>query len=150
VGDAIAFVDPVFSSGVYLAMNGARLGAEVVDARLQGLGQVPQRARRYERTVTRGLPRCSWFIYSFTSPLVQRLFMGPKNPFRMQEAVISVLAGDLCRKTPLILALFKGVSYAMFAKYFANSWRGYLRRRRDAQSVFNGGTTPQDEATPSA
>lgn len=70
----------------------------------------------------------------------------------MQEAVISVLAGDLFRKTPLILplTLFKGVYYAMFAKHFANSWRGYLRRRHDARSVSNGGTTPQDEATPSA
>lgn len=70
----------------------------------------------------------------------------------MQEAVISVLAGNLFRKTPLILPLmlFKGVYYAMFAKHFANIWRGYLRRRRDARSVFNGGTTPQDEATPSA
>ncbi len=81
VGDAIAFVVPVFSSGVYLAMNSESLGAEVVDAQLRGLGQAPQRARRYERTVTRGLPRFSWFIYSFTSPPMQRLFMGPKTRF---------------------------------------------------------------------
>lgn len=81
VGGAIAFVAPVFSSSVYLAMNSESLGAEVVDARLRGLGQAPQRARRYKRTVTRGLPRFSWFIYSFTSPPMQRLFMGPKTRF---------------------------------------------------------------------
>ena len=29
VGDAFAFVDPVFSSGVYLAMNSAQLAVDV-------------------------------------------------------------------------------------------------------------------------
>ena len=35
VGDAFAFVDPVFSSGVYLAMNSAFLGADVVEGVLR-------------------------------------------------------------------------------------------------------------------
>ena len=43
VGDAFAFIDPVFSSGVMLAMNSAFLGAEVVDAWLRD----PQAARRH-------------------------------------------------------------------------------------------------------
>jgi flavin-dependent dehydrogenase len=152
VGDAFAFVDPVFSSGVYLAMNSARLGAEVVDARLRGLSNAPQLAKAYERKVNRGLRTFSWFIYRFTSPPMHRLFMGPRNTFRMQEAVISVLAGDLFRNTPLALplTLFKGVYYASFLKHFASSWRGYLRRRRNARVRFAGGTTPQDEASPSS
>ena len=32
LGDAYAFIDPVFSSGVLLAMNSAFVGAEAVDA----------------------------------------------------------------------------------------------------------------------
>ncbi|MGH8502684.1 MAG: NAD(P)/FAD-dependent oxidoreductase [Gammaproteobacteria bacterium] len=148
VGDAFAFVDPVFSSGVYLAMNSASLGAEVVDARLRGLASAAWLASDYERRITRGLRTFSWFIYRFTSPPMHKLFMGPKNTFRMQEAVISVLAGDLFRNTPLTLplSLFKGLYYAMSARYFASSWRGYLRRRRNARSIFSGGTTPQDHA----
>jgi flavin-dependent dehydrogenase len=148
VGDAFAFVDPVFSSGVYLAMNSASLGAEVVDARLRDLETAPRMAKSYERKVTRGLHTFSWFIYRFTSPPMHRLFMGPKNPFRMQEAVISVLAGDLFRNTPITvpLTLFKAVYYSMFTLRFASSWRGYRRRRRNARVVFTGGTTPQDEA----
>jgi flavin-dependent dehydrogenase len=35
IGDAFAFLDPVFSSGVYLAMSGAEQAAEVVDASLR-------------------------------------------------------------------------------------------------------------------
>ncbi len=34
VGDASAFIDPIFSSGVYMAMQSARLLVEAVDARL--------------------------------------------------------------------------------------------------------------------
>ncbi len=35
VGDAFAFIDPVFSSGVFFAMNSALLGAETVDGALR-------------------------------------------------------------------------------------------------------------------
>jgi hypothetical protein len=35
VGDASAFIDPIFSSGVYLAMQSARYLADAVDARLR-------------------------------------------------------------------------------------------------------------------
>ena len=35
LGDAWNFVDPMFSSGVYLAMNSAELGAEAIDQALR-------------------------------------------------------------------------------------------------------------------
>src|SRR5262249_41788752 len=35
IGDAFAFLDPVFSSGVYLAMSGAEQAVDVVDAALR-------------------------------------------------------------------------------------------------------------------
>jgi flavin-dependent dehydrogenase len=35
VGDASAFIDPIFSSGVYLAMNSARLASKAIDTRLR-------------------------------------------------------------------------------------------------------------------
>jgi flavin-dependent dehydrogenase len=35
VGDASAFIDPIFASGVYLSMNSSRLVAEAVDAQLR-------------------------------------------------------------------------------------------------------------------
>ncbi len=85
-------------------------------------------------------------IYRFTSPPMHRLFMEPKNTFHMQEAVISVLAGDLFRDTPLKLplTLFKALYYSMFTLHFVSSWRGYMRRRRNAKAVFTSDTT-QDE-----
>ncbi|MDN5870829.1 MAG: tryptophan 7-halogenase [Nitrococcus sp.] len=148
VGDAFAFVDPVFSSGVYLAMNSACLGAEVVDARLRDTAAAPRLARAYERRVRRGLRTFSWFIYRFTAPPMHHLFMAPSNRFRMQEAVISVLAGDVFGKTPISrpLILFKAIYYAASARYLAGSLRAWWRRRRNAGATFTSGTTPLDQS----
>src|SRR5258706_2766181 len=51
VGDAYAFIDPVFSSGVFLAMNSGVLGAEVVYDALRNCDVSPPCLMRYEMTV---------------------------------------------------------------------------------------------------
>ena len=49
LGDAYAFIDPVFSTGVYIAMKSAFLGADVVTAFLHRPGAEADRAlRRFE------------------------------------------------------------------------------------------------------
>ncbi|SMF93306.1 Dehydrogenase (flavoprotein) [Methylomagnum ishizawai] len=106
VGDAYAFIDPVFSSGVHLALNSAFLGAEAVDGLLKDPASAQARLARFERSIKRGLKTFSWFIYRVTTPAIRDLFMHPQNAFRMQEAVISLLAGDIFRNTPLMLPLF--------------------------------------------
>src|SRR5262249_4220187 len=97
LGDAFAFVDPVFSSGVFLAMNSARLGAETVDGALRDPARRAVLERRLDRTVRRGISSFSWFIYRMTSPAIRDLLMNPRNPFRVQEALLSLLAGDVFR-----------------------------------------------------
>lgn len=109
VGDAYAFIDPVFSSGVYIAMQSAVYAADAVDGYLAA----PNRARRlfaaYERRVKRGISGFSWFIYRFTDPAMRYLFMHPSNRFGIQSSVISVLSGDVFGRTCLWprLALFR-------------------------------------------
>jgi flavin-dependent dehydrogenase len=123
VGDAYAFIDPVFSSGVHLALNSAFRGAEAVDGLLNDPASAPARLARFEREVKRGLKSFSWFIYRVTTPAIRDLFMHPRNTFRMREGVISLLAGDIFRNTPLMLPLF-----AFRLVYRVNSllmrWRG--------------------------
>lgn len=106
VGDAYAFVDPVFSSGVYLAMRSAFLGADVVEARLRDPAKAAQATRRYRKAIDHGLRHFSWFIYRMTRPAMRNLFMAPRNVFRIQEALLSLLAGDLFGKTPIYPSLF--------------------------------------------
>jgi flavin-dependent dehydrogenase len=130
-GDAYAFIDPVFSSGVHLALNSAFLAADAVEGILREPATADGRLRDFERRVRSGLKAYSWFIYRMTTPAIRFMFMNPKNPFRSREAVTSVLAGDLFRGTPLRLplAVFRGM-------YHGFSGLAYLKRlltRRGAQ-----------------
>ena len=131
LGDAFAFVDPVFSSGVYLAMHSAFLGAEVVEHSLQASAQAAMSRRKFERSVRHGLRSFSWFIYRMTSPAMRNLFMGPRNHLRMQEALLSLLAGDLFRGTPIYrsLVFFKVVYFLACAAVPFRSLSAWRRRR---------------------
>ncbi len=115
VGDAFAFVDPIFSSGVHLALHSGIRGADVVDAYLQGDAQASQKARQFEKEIRDGLDLYSWFIYRFTQPALRKLFMGPKNYLRIQEAVASVVSGDIFGATPVKsrIFLFKILYYVL-------------------------------------
>jgi hypothetical protein len=57
----------------------------------------------------------SWFIYRVTNPTMRDLFMAPRNVFRVKEALLSVLAGDIFGKTPIwgSLRVFKAIYYAV-------------------------------------
>ena len=114
VGDAYAFIDPVFSSGVFLAMKGGFLAADVVATCLHGTASQAERAKRqYAADVSKSLQRFSWYIYRMTRPAMRDLFMNPRNFFRIQEALLSLLSGDVFGASPIRprLMLFKGIYF---------------------------------------
>lgn len=101
VGDAYAFIDPVFSSGVYIAMQSAEYAADAVDGCLKNPAQTPRLLAMYERRVNKGISGFSWFIYRFTDPAMRFLFMNPSRRFGLRAVVISVLSGDVFGRTTL-------------------------------------------------
>jgi flavin-dependent dehydrogenase len=119
VGDAFAFVDPVFSTGVFLAMNGAFRGAEVVRTAFRDPARTGPALARYEAETRRAIKTFSWYIYNMTRPAFQDLFMGPSNIFRIEEAMMSLLSGDVFRDTPIKtpLRLFRGFFYMKTLRY---------------------------------
>jgi len=136
IGDAYAFIDPVFSSGVFLGMNSAELGAELVDGMLRK-GDVSVAGnlaalRRYEKTLRRGLRTFSWFIYRITTPAMRKMFMSPRNTFRMEEGILSLLAADIFSKTPIRrpLFLFKVIYYAAALIKWRENLASWRQRRR--------------------
>jgi len=113
VGDAYAFVDPIFSSGVMFAIHGGIAAAEAIDEALRLPARRRQAFRRYERRMRHGPRVFSWFIYRMTRPVMRDLFMAPRNVLRMKEALLSLLAGDIFGGTPIwgSLRAFKLVYY---------------------------------------
>ena len=105
LGDAFTFIDPVFSTGVLFAMQSAFAGADTVETCLDNARHASAALQAFDRTMRHGPKIFSWFIYRVTTPTLRDLFMSPTEP-RLQEAVLSVLAGDIFRGTPLGPRLF--------------------------------------------
>jgi flavin-dependent dehydrogenase len=141
VGDAFAFIDPMFSSGVMLAMNSGFAGFDVVQARLDGDRVAEAKARaRFDWVMIRGPKEFSWFIYRVTNPNLRDIFMMPREEFGIRAAVISVLAGDLFRGTAITrgLLLFRGIyyltSFGDLKRTFA-AWRRRAFNIRDESDI---------------
>jgi flavin-dependent dehydrogenase len=147
VGDAFAFLDPVFSTGVYLAMSGAEQAAQVVDEALRQPEREAALLRRLEKRQRAGMARFSFFIYRFNGPIMAQMFREPRNTWQLEQGVISMLAGDLF-DTPKVLwrlQLFKLV-YALCGLRDWRRWRDeHKYRLAQARSQFTGGTTPLDK-----
>jgi flavin-dependent dehydrogenase len=96
IGDAYAFVDPVFSTGVYLAMSSATRIIPVVECWLNGeYGRYKRKSRDYCKQINGAINVFSWFIYRFMTPAMAGLFRNPRNILGVKRAVISMLSGDV-------------------------------------------------------
>jgi flavin-dependent dehydrogenase len=137
LGDAYSFVDPMFSSGVFLAMNSAETGAEAVDAALRAPAREAALMRRLQRRLDAGLDEFKWFIYRFTSPVMKQLFASPRDVLKVERAVVSMLAGDVFDARGVLwrLRLFRLI-YALTALSMGpKSLRDWWYRRRQARVV---------------
>jgi flavin-dependent dehydrogenase len=93
VGDAVAFVDPIFSGGVYIAMRTAELAAESITEAFAKNRFTARYFARYERRVWSGLKPFFKFIHKYYEPGFIDLFMKPKNVLGSVDAVLNVLSG---------------------------------------------------------
>lgn len=95
VGDAAAFIDPIFSSGVFLAMHSARLAARaILTAHPQGTDGSAL-FRQYERRMRAALAQYSRMVeLYYTQPFIE-LFLQPRGRLDIPSAVNAMLAGEL-------------------------------------------------------
>ena len=147
IGDAFAFLDPVFSSGVYLAMSGAEQAVAVVDGALRRPADEMRLLRKLEKRQRAGMARFSFFIYRFNGPVMQQMFRQPRNTWQLEQGVISMLAGDLF-DTPKVLwrlRLFKIVYIIAGLRDWRRWLSGHKYRLAQARAQFTGGNTPLDD-----
>jgi flavin-dependent dehydrogenase len=94
-GDAAGFVDPIFSSGVFLAVFSGELAA---DALHEVLDQ-PRKARRlfprYEKKVNRAMDVYLRFVNAWYTKEFIEIFSAPRPVLNLPPAVNAVLGGNI-------------------------------------------------------
>ncbi len=92
-GDASGFIDPIFSSGVLLAMTSGQQGAQAIDDALNQNEPLTPGMRRYEKDNRRRISQFWEFIENFYRNHFAQLFFQPSNRVQMMCAINCVLAG---------------------------------------------------------
>ena len=128
VGDACGFIDPVFSTGVHIALHSGEKAAQAIANSLNKPKTTDRNLKKYEQKIDYVLRQFSWYIYRTTRPAMRQLFMEPRNIFRVKEALLSLLAGDVFAKTGVTkrLWLFKMI-YSIFVLF---DWRANAADRK--------------------
>ena len=94
-GDAAVFLDPIFSTGVCLAMMGAAEAARGAIAMLRH-GSSPRRVRRrYDRYVEQTSAPFFRLVRAYYQHSFRELLVQGSGPFSVHKAALSVLAGSV-------------------------------------------------------
>jgi flavin-dependent dehydrogenase len=115
VGDAATFIDPIFSTGVCLAMMGAAETARQIAAVLSE-GRDPRRARRaYERYLRRTTAPFFRLVRSYYRHPFRELVISGGGPFGVDRAALSLLAGAVFPRLPAAVRWRMVLLYVLLA-----------------------------------
>jgi len=92
-GDAAGFIDPVFSSGVFLALLSGESAAGTVSAVLNGK-RASTRLRRYERRLNHVMDLYLRFVRAWYRQEFIEVFLNPKEILQIAPAVNALLGGN--------------------------------------------------------
>jgi len=95
VGDAAAFLDPIFSTGVTLAMMSAVEAAKHTIALVKTETSPAVARRAYIKFIDDGSRPLWRLIQRFYQHSFRELFLNGTGPYRLHSAVISILAGQV-------------------------------------------------------
>jgi flavin-dependent dehydrogenase len=129
VGDAAGFLDPIFSTGVFMAMKSADLAVTGVEQRLRGGSMRALRA--YERDMQRALGKYLRFIENFYRREFLEVFLQPpEDDLGLLKVITGVLAGNIFARSGdrMKLALF-------FTLVRLQKWRGNIAPRIEWESL---------------
>ena len=95
VGDAAGFIDPIFSSGVYIAMFSAKWAVEAIIPLLDNGGDGARQFARYGKRINKAM-RVYWEMVEnfYTTPFME-IFMEPRPKWDIAASVNAILAGEL-------------------------------------------------------
>jgi len=109
-GDAAGFIDPVFSSGVFLAVFSGELAADALDAVLTDAGKAKKLFPVYQRKVNRAMDVYLRFINAWYTKEFIEVFSSPRPALDLPPAVNAVLGGNIGTEF--------GIKWRMWVFYF--------------------------------
>lgn len=125
VGDAAGFIDPVFSSGVFLAIMSAEKAADALDEALRDESQRARLFRQYSRTVHRIMDIYLTFVNAWyrRGKEFLEVFLNPTDTMQIAAAVNAVLAGNEGRQFALKWRMWLFYFFVNAQRFFAFSPR---------------------------
>ncbi len=94
-GDAAGFIDPVFSTGVFLAIRSGEEAAHALDEAIRLPKRRAAAFRDYERGVNRVMDLYLRFVTNWYKPQFAEVITNPVHHLQLAPVVNSVLAGNL-------------------------------------------------------
>jgi flavin-dependent dehydrogenase/glycosyltransferase involved in cell wall biosynthesis len=125
VGDTLAFVDPIFSSGVYIALQTGEMAATEIRAAFDENRFEARRFDAYTRRVRRGVSPFVRFIRRYYEPAFIEIFLQPSARLAMLDSVTGVLAGGAFLRMRLKMWGSLTVFFAVVrVNRWVRRWRG--------------------------
>ena len=93
-GDAAGFIDPVWSSGVFIAVLSGEKAADILDRVLRRPERRPVEFKRYERHLGRVMDLYLRLVNSWYTQEFAEVFLNPQEFLQLVPAVNSLLAGS--------------------------------------------------------
>jgi len=108
VGDAGAFIDPVFSSGVFLSTKAAEMASEALDAAFKADDFRADMFKDYQEKIRSGTNVFWAFIDAFYSRgFLKQMVTSRRRPL-LQSSITSLLAGDIFNDRNALISYLTG------------------------------------------
>jgi FADH2-dependent halogenase len=94
-GDAAGFIDPVFSTGVFMALVSGEDSAKAAEIVLTRPDLAPKAFAKYEKKLNGIMDFYLRFVSAWYRPEFIEVFIRPERRFQLPEAINSVLSGNI-------------------------------------------------------
>jgi len=94
-GDAAGFIDPIWSTGVFLAILSGELTADAMDQSLDHPGKRKTLFKKYDRKMNRVMDIYLRFVNAWYRQEFVEVFSNPIKRFELVPAINAVLAGNI-------------------------------------------------------
>ncbi len=132
-GDAAGFIDPVFSSGVFLAVMAGEKAADAVQAVLDHPGKRRRLFAQYEKAVHRAMDVYLKFVNAWYSHEFIEIFLHPQDFMQLPPAINAVLGGNVGTSFAIRWRMAVFYTLVRIQKYFPLAPRRTLMPQKDTQ-----------------